>query len=95
MQFPDPRPAQACCLATLMLVCAPLAPAQDPYFVADVRPGAADSAMGIATGMGSLAFFVADDGVHGRELWRSDGTPAGTYLLLDLAPGAASSEPQG
>lgn len=40
---------------------------------------------------GNLLFFVADDGVHGQEPWRSDGTEAGTFLLRDIAPGAASS----
>lgn len=41
--------------------------------------------------VGSVVFFAGDDGVHGLELWGSDGTDAGTQLLLDATPGPNSS----
>src|SRR5262245_55378374 len=40
----------------------------------------------------SVAFFLADDGLHGQELWMTDGTTAGTGLLKDVNPGAAGSD---
>jgi ELWxxDGT repeat protein len=36
-------------------------------------------------------YFMADDGVHGRELWQTDGTAPGTSMVMDINPGAAPS----
>ena len=36
-------------------------------------------------------FFTADDGVNGRELWRSDGTADGTQLVKDITEGEGST----
>jgi ELWxxDGT repeat protein len=46
------------------------------------------------TALDDFAYFSATDAVHGRELWRSDGTVAGTALVADLAPGFATGGPQ-
>jgi ELWxxDGT repeat protein len=36
------------------------------------------------TAMGGTLFFAADDGKHGVELWKSDGTERGTTLVKDI-----------
>ncbi len=36
-------------------------------------------------------FFLASNGVDGRELWRSDGTVSGTYMVRDINTGSSSS----
>jgi len=41
---------------------------------------------------GNYLYFLANDGIHGRELWVSDGTTAGTRRVTDLAPGEDSPE---
>jgi ELWxxDGT repeat protein len=65
----------------------------------DINPGPGS---GIATSfpidgdrfttINGTRYFVANDGVNGNELWKSDGTPAGT-VMLDIFPGSQSSNP--
>lgn len=56
------------------------------------------SALGTnATRPASLAdriLFAAADGTHGEELWISDGTAAGTQLVMDVWPGSMPSRPR-
>src|SRR3954452_17462882 len=41
--------------------------------------------------LGQTRYFTADDGVHGTELFATDGTAAGTRLVKDINPGRDSS----
>ncbi|MDB5276374.1 MAG: hypothetical protein JWR61_1329 [Ferruginibacter sp.] len=41
--------------------------------------------------LNGVFYFTADDGIHGRELFASDGTANGTHLVKDINPGSASS----
>ena len=45
--------------------------------------------------VGNTLFVAADDGVNGTELWRSDGTAAGTRLVKDVNAGPNPSGPSG
>jgi ELWxxDGT repeat protein len=58
--------------------------------VKDIDAGSGDSYGGgprSLTAVGGTLFFTADDGVHGTELWKSDGTKAGTVMVRDIFPG--------
>ncbi|MFE8595550.1 ELWxxDGT repeat protein [Archangium violaceum] len=66
--------------------------------VEDIRPGPEGSnhfeyLSARFTVVGPRLYFSADDGVHGHELWRSDGTPSGTRLVEDIRPGSEGSMP--
>ena len=40
------------------------------------------------TNVNGTLFFTANDGTNGTELWKSDGTAAGTVLVKDINPGS-------
>ena len=86
------RPA----LILLGLLCALPALGLEPYVVKDINPveEPADSAPDSFATLGSAALFSADDGVDGRELWRSDGTEAGTLQVADLCQPSCSGNPR-
>ena len=44
--------------------------------------------------VGEILYFTANDGIHGVELWRSNGTNDGTYMVKDIFPGVARSNPK-
>ncbi|MEQ1906802.1 MAG: ELWxxDGT repeat protein, partial [Pirellulaceae bacterium] len=45
------------------------------------------------TNVNGVLFFTANDGVHGTELWKSDGSIAGTVMVKDINPRASGSSP--
>ena len=60
--------------------------------VSDINPGHGGNPTDL-TNVNGLLFFSANDGVHGYELWESNGTRLGTSLVADIDPGSDSSYP--
>ena len=52
--------------------------------VKDIKAGGSWSPHFLKNVNGTL-YFAADDGIHGEELWKSDGTGVGTALVEDIA----------
>lgn len=71
--------------------------AAEPSLLRDLYPGTesfvASAGIGAAKENGGVLYFPAKDPAHGIELWRTDGTPAGTYRVTDICPGPCDSEP--
>ena len=71
-----------------------LALTNSPAMIKDINPtGGSNITSGFVIFKG-IAYFGADDGSHGKELWRSDGTPGGTFMVKNINPGSADSDPK-
>jgi ELWxxDGT repeat protein len=55
------------------------------FMVADIN-GTAGCNPQFLTNVNGELFFSANDGVHGNELWKSDGKASGTQLVADINP---------
>ena len=60
--------------------------------VRDINPSGSSNPASL-TAVGNTLFFAANDGVHGTELWKSDGTAAGTRMVKNIRPYGKSSSP--
>jgi ELWxxDGT repeat protein len=65
-----------------------------PYLVKDISGEGGESSSPVnLVDINRTIFFQAYDGPNGDELWRSDGTEAGTFMVKDIRPGRDSSAP--
>ncbi len=103
------HPVAAAILLGLLALLAPAPSARaaappSPFLVADLNHlpvesdglplPTADSVVGTQpVAMAGVLYFAATDPAHGEELWRSDGTAAGTWRVSDIRPGPAGSSP--
>ena len=61
--------------------------------VKDINPsgnGITNQSADALANMNGTLYFRADDGIHGSELWQTDGTEGGTIMVKDLNPGGDS-----
>lgn len=74
-------------------VIAPVGASSGPTLVKNINQSGSSNPSYL-TKVGSLVYFAANDGIHGTELWKSDGTAAGTKMVKNIRPYAKSSFPQ-
>lgn len=65
------------------------------FLIKDINPGIGNSNINAGSAFARLnssqVLFTADDGVHGIELWITNGTEAGTNMVKDIFPGSTRS----
>lgn len=68
-------------------------PTTAPQMVADLREGSNSAAPEEMVVIGSTLFFSANDGEHGRELFRTSPPYTSVQLVEDICPGGCSADP--
>jgi ELWxxDGT repeat protein len=68
-------------------------PSTTALLVQDIRPGFFGSNPTNLTDFNGTLYFAASDGVHGNELWKSNGTAASTLQVKDINSGPGDSNP--
>jgi ELWxxDGT repeat protein len=59
----------------------------------EIRPGPEGSSPKGWIVINDKILFLADDGIHGSEIWETDGTTEGTKLFLDTNAGTGDANP--
>ncbi|MES2566085.1 MAG: ELWxxDGT repeat protein [Bacteroidota bacterium] len=65
--------------------------AQTPTILKDINPGINSSSPYYLTDVNGTLFYTANNGTNGIELWKSDGTAAGTVMVKDINSGSGNS----
>src|SRR5262249_33897140 len=58
-----------------------------PTLVTEIKDTTASSDPSNLVNVNGALYFTANDGAHGTQLWKSDGSAAGTVMLTDLNEG--------
>ncbi len=77
-------------LLSLLFLSTSISFAQSPALIKDIAIGNSGNPQYLTNVNGTL-FFVANTDLTGREIWKSDGTEAGTTLVKDINPGSSHS----
>ena len=59
----------------------------------DIFAGVNSSNLQWPTNVNGVLYFIANDNINGNELWKTDGTAAGTVMVKDIGAGINSSNP--
>jgi ELWxxDGT repeat protein len=80
-------------LSLAFLLLANIAFAQYPTLLKDINTLGNDAPYNL-TDLNGIVYFIDSDELHGEELWKTDGTAAGTVMVKDINVGFESSHIQ-